>query len=407
MYIGNPEDLFLRKLSEQQRRFQRKKAEFGNLRTRKSKRGAQPSRKCWVTAWDGWQEERVVCLEGGQAAPSTICFDRNVDQTFAFVDRWYNAHGVPVNRAPSQVYDWYIYGRNGKLLKPKTIRNYTDFSTINELSTAAALVMTADYDNARKIMGKVPPTIDLHDWNDGVFRKLWEIGFFETVGLTDAIEDRYEDDGDTRTMKIVCGQSSLELQEACEAIADLSKFVEDGGALKGEVQIGLNSAIAEAMANVAKHAYPTDHTFEFEHSSSWWVTASVRRSDRTLTVVFYDRGATIPITLPQKHWWEELKHAFKGNIGIQQHDFEYDAEYIEMALRVGKTQTKVPWRGKGLPQMKELIDMVGSGSLTIISRGGLCRYSADEGVQKSNHPHSIGGTLIEWSLKLPSESLNE
>ncbi|MAS41711.1 MAG: hypothetical protein CML46_17745 [Rhodobacteraceae bacterium] len=82
-------------------------------------------------------------------------------------------------------------------------------------------------------------------------------------------------------------------------------------------------------------------------------------------------------------------------------EFQDDAIYIEGAMARGETQTGEPGRGEGLPQMMELVDICGSGSLTIYSRGGMARYRCGQDIEIRSFPHSVGGTLIEWEMEFP------
>lgn len=90
----------------------------------------------------------------------------------------------------------------------------------------------------------------------------------------------------------------------------------------------------------------------------------------------------------------------------KQFELMYDGDYIAEAMKMGRTSTDKEWHGKGLPQMVDLIDLFSGGSLTILSRGGDCRYAHQSNVSALSRRSSIGGTLIEWKLLLPSGDLN-
>ena len=70
-------------------------------------------------------------------------------------------------------------------------------------------------------------------------------------------------------------------------------------------------------------------------------------------------------------------------------------------MRFGNTQTNEAFRGQGIANMKQLIDVCGHGRLTIFSRGGRCDYTGEERTERSSYPLSVGGTLVEWVLQLP------
>lgn len=51
--------------------------------------------------------------------------------------------------------------------------------------------------------------------------------------------------------------------------------------------------------------------------------------------------------------------------------------------------------------MRELLQQVGNdGSMSIISRTGWCKFDAYDKVENGTMPISIGGTLVQWNLKI-------
>jgi anti-sigma regulatory factor (Ser/Thr protein kinase) len=262
------------------------------------------------------------------------------------------------------------------------------------------------YDKYRRSSGIIPSTVDLHRWSDAAFLTLYELGFFESVGHVAGTEQRYTDSpsGDLRTMLMITGTNSQELQRACEAILKLSSFIEDEEPLRTDVHLALNSALGEAMSNVAAHAYP-ESSEESEPASLrlWWISASADRRRRMLSVVIYDQGASIPATLPYRSWARTLNPARAiGTVaGGSEVPHPHDGDYIEFAMGEGNTQTGKPERGRGLPQMRELVKICGDGSLTILSRGGLCCYRPSKNLSSRPLPVPIDGTLIEWEMHLP------
>jgi anti-sigma regulatory factor (Ser/Thr protein kinase) len=262
------------------------------------------------------------------------------------------------------------------------------------------------YQRAKNRTGRVPSTVNLHQWSDPAFVTLFELGFFETVGhiVEDAQAFRDSETGDVRTMTLITGQNSTGLQSVSEAILDLSTFIGGSEPMRPDIQKALNSALGEAMSNVAHHAYPDrDGESGGETLNIWWVSASADRTARVLRVVVYDQGATIPVTLPKRTWFAalDLTRTFSATSrdGVVPHP--HDADYIEYAMGVGKTQTGQAGRGEGLPQMRELLNICGAGSLMILSRGGVCCYWPDKPMASQALSIPIEGTLIEWEIHLP------
>lgn len=352
-----------------------------------------------VRAWYGEDIEEVVSENLPEIPPLEICLSANADETLKFISDWRNRFKSLLPSESTKTFNWFKNGKSSG--KKRRIAGYTDFSQITRFSTAPALVITAEYDRLRTLMDDVPPTINLDEWKDSVFRRLYEMGFFEILGLTENVSERYFTSGDVRTMKIISGTNSAQLAEASQSILELCDFLGEVRQIQDDVEIALNNALSEAMINVSKHAYPHDHDFKFRHVGKWWVTASVDRGSRELTVVIYDQGASIPVTFAQKNWSQTVRDFFASVLTLKpSFDFENDATYIEGAMKPRSSQTGQAFRGLGLPEMKDLVDICGRGSLRIFSRGGECYYEAGRQLQRRSRDHSIGGTLIEWTLHL-------
>lgn len=353
-----------------------------------------------VTLWLGDSTEIATSRTLPTAPPEVLCFRTNRLETVRFFHEWRIRTTPKARIADAEVKPW-ISRRRGKSRR-RSISGYVDYANIEEISTAAAVVIAADYDRLATIKSEAPPTVNLHKWSDPVFNKLLELGFFEIVGLVDSIPDRYIDDGLTRTMSIISGRDASQLEEAARHLKNLALLVRDGEIFDEELELAINTALSEAMANVARHAYPDGHHFRFRHVSKWWVTAAADRPNRKLTIVIYDQGASIPVTFTGRKMSERAKSAFMRVFqGDSAFDFDNDSAYILGAMQRGNTQTTEPNRGLGLSNMKDLIDICGMGRLTIFSRGGVCEYADGTETYWPSLPYSIGGTLIEWTIQLP------
>lgn len=351
-----------------------------------------------VSMWFGDREERVGVRSAPSVPPPVLCFDKNPAATLEFLQRrrvafarWYRSptnHKVWVNRPRGRM-PW--------------IPSYSDYSGLTEVSTAASLVIAAEYDRAKRLIGAPPPAVNLAHWNEKAFLKLFEMGFFETVGLSHDVADRFNQHGNTRTMRIVTGRDAAALESACLAIQDLSRFIDDDGIspIPEAVFIALNTAISEALANVTRWAYVDLDGYDCPHVDSWWVCATADREHRTLTVVLYDQGITIPITHPRKPANSWLKDALPRLKRTDKFPFMFDGDFIRQAMKPGKSGSDQPWRGNGLPQMVDLIKSCQGGRLLILSRGGKCRYEHGGRLERESFRNSVGGTLIEWTLTLP------
>lgn len=152
----------------------------------------------------------------------------------------------------------------------------------------------------------------------------------------------------------------------------------------------------EAVVNAVNHAY--------EHSApglppkplqKWWLLSLLK--DDILFVAIYDLGVGIAASLRRKPNLAEylkLRH-YK------------DARLIEDAVSSKLTSTKMPHRGKGLPEMLEFSKNLKAGGLGIWSQKGGMAYNAEMGhLQRHGNPHSLQGTLVLWSIPFRKELEN-
>lgn len=255
-----------------------------------------------------------------------------------------------------------------------------------------------------EVGSQVPPAINIHKWSDPVFSKLYEIGYFHTIGMTEEVEVQYleKNEGTVRVLPIVTGRTAAELEAIAVKLQDLRAFLRgDDEGMSEEVELALNSALGEALINVSAHAYDDSYDFKYRHIGCWWVTAEANRELNTMTVVVYDQGATIPRTLPYRSTWDKISSAVARKVtGAEEFEFQYDGAYIEGAMRLNATRTGETNRGYGLPQMVEFVDICGAGSITVFSRGGVCRYDG-KSYTTDSFQHSVGGTLVEWKIEIP------
>lgn len=352
-----------------------------------------------VQIWQGGEPEWALCLRAPEKPPKTFCFRDNLQESFRFFERLRTA-SYEVTRSKLPLID---RSRGSKSL-PR-IGGYFDFSFPKYISTAAAVVMASEFERLTRAYGEVTPTVDLDMWNEDVFRKLFQIGFFEIVGITPSRDDVMIDEGDTRTMQIIGTKNANDLERVDKALQALGEFVNPDGNIPDHIVIGLLTGLAEAMSNVTAHAYPDDYVPEYPHIGQLWIAATADRVNKTLTVVVYDQGITIPVTYPRLQRMEKVVNYLTRALRARpEFDFQNDGTYIRAAMRHGGSRTDQRHRGKGLPQMIDVIEMSGRGKLSVYSRGGWCVRDSDGRLKSGAVPCSIGGTLIEWAVELSQPS---
>ncbi|WP_417415854.1 hypothetical protein [Hoeflea sp.] len=358
-----------------------------------------------VEAWAGNESETVISETLPFIPPRRLCFVENWNETLDLLSDVQKVSAYPnISNTNSRPRSWYKRNRTSKGLR--RIKSYFDFAKIEFISTAVALAFTAEYDIAKTHAATPPPTINLNDWHPEVLLTLAQMGFFETLGIIPETAKIVDLSKEKRVLKIVKGTSGDQLQNIAKAISELVEFW-DEGELDRKMRINLNTAIGEAMINVAKWAYDEPRGLYDDRLRCFWITGSVDKRTNELVVVIFDRGVGIPETYQRKklhqNLLKQLSAALKPTEGFE---FVNDATYIKNALKYGNSRSDQPERGKGLPQMQEIIEKTKSGSLTIASRGGLYRYDTISGVTEKVAKRSVNGTLIEWRISLPEVTKN-
>jgi hypothetical protein len=266
------------------------------------------------------------------------------------------------------------------------------FDHLRHISPAAALVLASEVDRWNHRVGRRLKAA-VESWDKAIARLLCQMGYFELLGIERPLEVpdsetltflRFKrgDPGDRDAGKLA-QQLRLEI-EACVGFGIQKHFLFEG--------------LSEAITNVCQHAYPVANNFPMQN---WWLSASYDRQSRELCVIFYDQGAGIPCTLPTR-WksFELVKVIFNTWT---------DSQKIEAAMEVGRSSSGRAERGKGLQNLVEFAKTHREGRLSIYSLQGMYRLHSKRQspdtdplttTERQDHQNSIGGTLIEWSVKL-------
>ena len=278
---------------------------------------------------------------------------------------------------------------NARHARYKTARlKYIDFDPIKSMSTSASLVLAAELDiwnRSRMVRVQANPG----GWDETIMRQFCELGFFELLGIkkpTGVVVPPAEKE---IIKYFVGGPDDVNMAK------DLRMKIEElvGASVKKHE---LFQGLSEAITNVSQHAYPGKNLHRY-----WWMTASFKRSTNQLKVVFYDRGVTIPASLPRSGLWEHARNFISMN-GLL---FNDDAHLIKAAMEMGRSGTLKAHRGKGLQDLLEFIKSYGKGFLSILSGNGTYKYSLEK--EETTHiarlQNRMPGTLIVWSVNLPSK----
>ncbi|MEA1942187.1 MAG: hypothetical protein U9P68_08085 [Pseudomonadota bacterium] len=281
----------------------------------------------------------------------------------------------------------------------KNARNrlVVDFTKIRSVSPGALLALAAQLQRWTILRSFKPRALDLEQWDPEITRLLSEMGFFKLLRVSNAPEAPESGGTDRQflSFRSRCETMGIEARGLREEMGEIADRSIDGQPLF--------VAITEAMTNTTQHAYPKSNWYRDELRYRWWMTGAIDRSNERLSIIFYDLGVGIPETLTKTHPIELIRDFFqKLNVGNN------DAGMIFAAMRMGRSGTELPHRGKGLPQIRRLVDIHTPGTLRIISGKGELQYERQGGetddqgtyIRKSNDV-ALEGTLVQWDIQLP------
>ena len=152
-------------------------------------------------------------------------------------------------------------------------------------------------------------------------------------------------------------------------------------------RLGLFQAVSEAITNVGHWAYRREARFR-----RWWLSASIDRAKGILTVMVLDHGFGIPRTLPRQGLREEFRRLLSEGMISSLTD---DGEMIEAAVALGRSNTGLRHRGRGLSRdtSSSVRSVDGSGRLRIHSNRGCYRYWK---LQDGSHGSDVANSTRRW-----------
>lgn len=183
-------------------------------------------------------------------------------------------------------------------------------------------------------------------------------------------------------------------QQASEAMKEIELKISQLAQRK------LYKGFSEAMANCVEHAYygsPENN----DATTRWWAFAGIK--ENILVVVICDKGIGIPRSLPLTRK-DELIESIKNILKLRKLN---DSAMIKIASRMGRTRTQLGNRGKGLKDIRAIIDSLNEGNLTIYSNKGYYRYYRNNKKlydSMKEHKSSVCGTIVEWAIPLSADA---
>jgi len=220
---------------------------------------------------------------------------------------------------------------------------------------------------------------------------LIDSGFFQRIGAAD------KGGVDSEDKSRIAEKINLEFISGrfvnADSIDPLRRQVLDNNIqLKTASDKKIFRALSEAMLNVHHHAYTGVKYQVGRHSTikgRWWLGGSFLKKDELLSFVMYDIGSGIPSTMPRNY------HSFVETFTPKGETLD-DAELILLATKRGKTSTKKGHRGRGIPDMHQIVEN-GNGHLQIVSGHGCYSFNGTFGTQ-ALLPLGCRGTLVIWTI---------
>lgn len=305
---------------------------------------------------------QLVQLTAGKTIPNNLCLDTALRETLTF---FFQLRAKTVNRGFPTF--------KSQPMNIGWIRGYTDFTTLRRISPGAALILAAEYDRIYRY-GNIPAlAIDLHHWDDNVYSTLFQLGFFNLLGLQ-AGQARLPTPVDTTVLQAPMVRGiDTNWQEAGSTLLDL--FEKVGG--DQSLRVNLLGAIVDAIENVRGHAYGGRNQLQEKLIPPfWWLSGAADTVNRRLTLAIYDQGNTIPVTLPKVWPAQQISDAFVRLFGrkVEHARSENDREALEVAMRLSSTSTHKSERGKGLSKIRHVVSECSGGRLRVVSRRGNYEY---------------------------------
>jgi len=175
---------------------------------------------------------------------------------------------------------------------------------------------------------------------------------------------------------------------------------------------GLYDVLNEALINVRHHAYPKD-TLVPEDMRRWWLFARFNEPTDSrpgnLYIAVYDIGTGIQNSLRVKLQADEIVSKVKDELVKWLRlgrTYTLESLLLKRAVEHPRSSTGLPFRGLGLPEMRDFVLQTNTGRLYIIS--GAAQYSclpADNVSDCISCNPAFPGTLILWSIPLERKEL--
>lgn len=222
--------------------------------------------------------------------------------------------------------------------------------------------------------------------SDRVNQVLQHLGIFKMLGHNSTVEPRRPD--------VVSWRHARSDEVDCTGAGQI---IEAYDSLSKPTTKLLFKAASEAVTNAVMHAYsgPRKDGLAEPTTKNWWMFC--REDDNKFYMAVCDLGVGIPRTLTVKNAPEVIEKILESlSFGAR----PSDAQMILGAMEYARTRTRLPQQGKGLMDLRRIIEEQGAGRLYVFSNRGCISYDPVNGYRATGFRKSIRGTIIVWSLPL-------
>ena len=288
-------------------------------------------------------------------APQCFSFISNTDETIMFFHDIIRFISSPINHGKSV---------------------FVDMSDVTEITIDALMYLLAIINNIAKrtknnckFSGNIPKMPSL--------RKLFhESGFYDHVRY-------YGDDRIKKSTDLIRIVSGKHVDPNTAGL--ISDFIFEKSNVPVKKYSYIYKILLEFMSNTFKHAYEEN---AFIKESRWYCFTEYDGID-TITFTFLDTGYGIPSTV-RKRFLEKFDLL----------KIKDDAHYVVSALNGDfRTSTGLPYRGKGLPKIKEICQREDIIDMRIITNKADVMISKT-GLTKKVLSESVKGTIYYWKISL-------
>jgi len=293
--------------------------------------------------------------------PAALSLKSNADDTLAFL------HGV-------------------RLAASLNTNVNLKLENVESISPVCAIMLASELDRLSRVRRARPRITDFSAWHPAIASTLRQLNVFKLANVVDAPLP-IDDGADEQFIDVRSGQvvdMELAYKDIENEVTKLAEFMNSQASLYGAIQ--------EAILNANKWAFEKVGNADIPPviRKRWWFLASYNLKKRRFSFLVYDHGQGIPATM-RRFAADWLRHF------SPLHTFN-DADAIEAAIKKPHSTTKLDNRGRGLKEMRDLLEKFTKGTLRIISGTGEYVYHCDGSVDKRLYKTNIGGTIVSWEI---------